>query len=73
MSTDVMAKRFIPLDQMGGASNAWMCPRCHCRDWRVIDTKEAASGHKTRVRVCRHCGKQGPRIYTEERPYRVSE
>lgn len=51
----------------------WTCPVCGCRDWRTLDTKEAANGNITRTRYCRHCGKGGPRIYTEESPYRTND
>jgi hypothetical protein len=52
-------------------NDPWVCPRCGCRDWRVLDTRDVSNGNLARTRICRHCGKDGPRIYTEEKPYRV--
>lgn len=60
-------------DLASGGDPSWECPRCGCRDWRVLDTREAADGSVGRTRYCRYCGKLGPRLYTEERPYRASE
>ncbi len=48
----------------------WTCPRCGCKDWRVHDTADI-SGGKRRVRICRHCGVLGPRLYTMETPERI--
>lgn len=31
------------------------CPRCGCRDWRVVKTKPG-DGIISRRRECRHCG-----------------
>ena len=41
-----------------------ICPKCGCRDWRVMDSVALPNGNIRRYRVCRHCGK---RIRTIER------
>lgn len=56
---------------MGG--DPWICPKCGCRDWRVLDTRECSGGNVGRTRYCRHCGPGGPRIYTEEAPYKTTD
>ena len=32
----------------------WACPRCGCKDWRVVGTYER-NGKRRRQRVCRNC------------------
>lgn len=59
------------LATQGNGQGPWACPTCGCRNWRVLDTREAANGNIGRTRHCRLCGPDGPRIYTEESPYRV--
>jgi hypothetical protein len=39
----------------GEGSDAWSCPRCGCRDWRVINS-HLRGGERRRQRACRHCG-----------------
>lgn len=34
--------------------DGWECPRCGCRDWRVVDSRQFGDVRK-RVRACRHC------------------
>lgn len=41
------------------------CPRCGCRDLRVIYTRHQRGGRIRRRRECRHCGR---RITTDEKP-----
>lgn len=50
----------------------WLCPQCGCRDWGVLDTRESADGNLSRTRYCRNCGKDGPRMYTDELPRKLS-
>ena len=35
-------------------TDPWACPRCGCKDWRVVGTYER-NGKRRRQRVCRHC------------------
>ncbi len=35
--------------------DAWACPRCGCRDWRVVNS-HLRGGERRRQRQCRHCG-----------------
>lgn len=58
--------------ELASGGDLWICSVCGCRDWRVLDTREASGGNVGRTRYCRHCGPTGPRIYTEETPYRSS-
>lgn len=32
----------------------WACPRCGCKDWRVVDSR-LVGGARKRQRACRHC------------------
>lgn len=41
------------------------CPRCGCKDLRVVYTKRKPGGKIMRRRECRHCGR---RTTTWERP-----
>ena len=34
----------------------WKCPKCGCKDWRVLDSYETG-GKRRRVRCCRNCRK----------------
>lgn len=34
--------------------DGWECPRCGCRDWRVVDSRQFGDVRK-RLRACRHC------------------
>jgi hypothetical protein len=52
---------------MGGSG----CPVCGCNDWRTLDTRYNAAGNKARTLYCRHCGREGPRKYTEEVTYKM--
>lgn len=49
-------------------ADPWACPRCGCKDWIVHDTRDNARGNRDRTRLCRHCGRNGPRLMTEETP-----
>lgn len=42
-------------------ADPWACPRCGCKDWRVVGTYER-NGKRRRQRVCRNC-KQTMRTY----------
>jgi C4-type Zn-finger protein len=39
----------------GEAAGGIACPRCECRDLRVVKTRRSA-GVVVRKRQCRHCG-----------------
>jgi hypothetical protein len=46
-----------------GGDGGLRCPKCGCRDFRVVETR--ASGDRiNRRRACRHCGH---RVTTSER------
>lgn len=47
--------RGVPAEEEKGLR----CPKCHCRDLRVSDSRPANNGRIRRVRWCRHCG-HGP-------------
>ena len=57
----------------GDGQIRFKCPRCGCEDLRTMRTGENAAGNVVRTRYCRLCGRDGPRIYTHESPYRVSD
>lgn len=40
----------------------WACPKCGCKDWRVVSSFQRANGDRRRLRVCRHCGFELPTI-----------
>lgn len=42
------------LQQMATGTDGWLCPRCGCQDWRVVDSRWSDAGRR-RQRVCRHC------------------
>lgn len=35
-------------------ADPWACPRCGCRDWRVVNSHEYG-GPRKRQRQCRNC------------------
>lgn len=35
-------------------SDPWACPRCGCKDWRVVNSYMSGDARR-RQRVCRHC------------------
>lgn len=41
-------------------TDPWACPRCGCRDSRVIDSRFNGA-ERVRLRVCRHCNTPLPR------------
>ncbi len=54
------------LAQQAQQDDPWICPRCGCRDWRVISSYLSGDGARHRRRACRHCHHP---IMTHERPY----
>ena len=42
-------------------SDLWACPRCGCRDWRVVNSHEYG-GPRRRQRECRNCGYDLPTL-----------
>lgn len=36
-------------------ADGWECPRCGCKEWRVVNSYMQGDG-RNRRRVCRHCG-----------------
>lgn len=37
-------------------SRGIMCPKCGCRDWRVVYKRPLTAGREQRRRACRNCG-----------------
>ena len=54
-----MPRRRKTLQEMAAEAKAspWACPRCHCMDWRTVDSYfSITDGTRHRRQVCRHCG-----------------
>lgn len=45
-----------------GEADPWACPKCGCRDYRVLNTYYV-DGHPRRRRCCRNCRKV---VHTDE-------
>lgn len=43
-------------DMSNEAQKMWKCPICGCRDWRTRNSYLLRSGHRRRIKICRHCG-----------------
>lgn len=53
MMTFIPFEKRLTMEQLaaiGGAAGPAGCPRCGCKDWRVISGEDGK-----RKRVCRHC------------------
>lgn len=57
--------------QLAAQSNGPECPQCGGNNWGTLDTRYNAAGNKARTLYCLHCGKNGPRKYTEEVQYKM--
>ena len=49
------SRRRPSLGELQSRTNGWDCPRCGCRDWRVINSYLCADGTRHRRQFCRHC------------------
>ncbi len=52
-----MMKRRPTLAELAQESqgDSLRCPRCGCRDWRVVDSRQGVDSLQVRKRACRHC------------------
>lgn len=57
MSEERKTLQQMVADAAGEDYDPWACPRCSCKDWRVVNTYMTAAGIRRR-RVCRHCGQE---------------
>lgn len=49
------------LAAQSNGTDPWACPRCGCKDSRVIDSRFDGA-QRNRKRVCRHCKQSFPTV-----------